>query len=97
MLCAPTTGEMVWRLRATPDTERIVAYGQVESAWPVAGSVLVMDGRAYFAAGRQPLADGGIFLFAVDPLTGERDWVHRLDDMPQKKRHAEHGCLQGVL
>jgi hypothetical protein len=39
---------------------------------------------AYFAAGRQPLADGGILVFAVNPLTGERHWVHRIDTVPQK-------------
>lgn len=77
------TGKEVWRFRATPDEERIVAYGQVESAWPVAGTVMVMDDVAYFAAGRQPLADGGIFIFAIDPVSGKRHWVHRLDDMPQ--------------
>ncbi|HID21577.1 MAG TPA: hypothetical protein EYP14_04165, partial [Planctomycetaceae bacterium] len=68
------TGRLVWRLRAAPVDERIVAYGQVESPWPVPGSVLVVGGTAYFAAGRQPLADGGILVFAVDPRTGQRRW-----------------------
>jgi len=78
------TGRMVWRLRAAPVDERIVAYGQVESPWPVPGSVLVVDETAYFAAGRQPLADGGILVFAVDPRTGKRRWVQRLDTVPQR-------------
>ncbi|MCR4412062.1 MAG: PQQ-binding-like beta-propeller repeat protein, partial [Thermoguttaceae bacterium] len=34
-------GRLVWRLRAAPADERIVAYGQVESPWPVPGSVVV--------------------------------------------------------
>lgn len=88
-------GELIWKMRATPDEERIVAYGQVESAWPVAGSVLVMDDIAYFAAGRQPLADGGIFLFAVDPLSGARHWVHRLDDMPQSNDTPSTEAFKG--
>ncbi len=78
------TGELIWRLRAAPLEEQIVAYGQVESPWPVPGSVLVVDDTAYFAAGRQPLADGGIFVFAVDPRTGQRRWVQRLDSVPQQ-------------
>ncbi len=77
-------GCLVWRLRAAPVEERIVAYGQVESPWPVPGSVLVFDDVAYFAAGRQSLADGGILVFAVDPPSGQIHWVRRLDSIPQK-------------
>jgi outer membrane protein assembly factor BamB len=75
-------GRMVWRLRAAPAEEQIVAYGQIESPWPVPGSVLVVDDVAYFAAGRQPLADGGILLFAAEPATGRLRWVKRLDTLP---------------
>ncbi len=84
-------GEVVWRLRAAPSDERIVAYGQVESPWPVPGAVLVINDIAYFAAGRQPLADGGILVFAVDPLTGERHWVQRIDSVPQKGFYENSG------
>ncbi|MCP4782385.1 MAG: PQQ-binding-like beta-propeller repeat protein [Fuerstiella sp.] len=86
-----TTGEVVWKLRAAPTIERIVAYGQVESPWPVPGAVLVMDDIAYFAAGRQPLADGGILVFAVNPLTGERHWVQRINTVPQKGFYENSG------
>ena len=71
-------------MRAAPIEERMGAYGQIESAWPVAGSVLVSEGVAYFAAGRQQLSDGGVFIFAVNPMTGERHWVHKLNEIPQK-------------
>jgi len=84
-------GRMVWRLRAAPLDERIVAYGQLESPWPVSGSVLVVDDVAYFAAGRQSLADGGIFLFAVEPRTGAIRWVHRLNTVPQKGFYRSSG------
>ncbi|MHB8900044.1 MAG: outer membrane protein assembly factor BamB family protein, partial [Thermoguttaceae bacterium] len=76
-------GRLVWRLRAAPVEEQIVAYGQLESPWPVPGSVLVVDDTAYFAAGRQSLADGGILVFAVQPATGKTQWVQRLDSVPQ--------------
>ncbi len=85
------TGEVVWRLRAAPNDERIIAYGQVESPWPVPGAVLVMDDVAYFAAGRQPLADGGILVFAVNPLTGQRHWVRRIDTVPQQGFYENSG------
>ena len=78
-------------MRAAPTDERIIAYGQVESPWPVPGAVLAMDEVAYFAAGRQPLADGGILVFAVDPLTGQRHWVHRIDSVPQQGFYENSG------
>ncbi len=61
-----------------------MTYGQVESPWPVPGSILVTEGKAFFAAGRQSFADGGILVFAVDPRSGKTDWVQRLDSIPQK-------------
>ena len=67
-------GEMVWRFRAAPTARRIVAFGQIESAWPVSGAVLVQDGLAYVAAGRSPDADGGIHVCAVEPRTGNLVW-----------------------
>ena len=44
-------GELVWRFRGAPRDERLVAFEQLESLWPVHGTVLVQDGAAYFAAG----------------------------------------------
>jgi outer membrane protein assembly factor BamB len=85
------TGELVWRLQAAPSNERIVAYGQVESPWPVPGAVLIINDIAYFAAGRQPLADGGMLVFAIDPLTGKHHWVHRIDTIPQKGDYENSG------
>jgi outer membrane protein assembly factor BamB len=84
-------GQRVWRLRAAPNDERIVAYGQIESACPVPGSVLVVDDVAYFAAGRQALADGGIRVFAVEPATGAIRWVKRLDTLPMTDFYASIG------
>lgn len=45
--------------------------GQLESAWPISGSVLILNGTLYFSAGRSSYLDGGIFLYAMDPRTGE--------------------------
>ena len=64
-------GKLVWRRRAAPGEQRIMNRGQLESPWPVHGSVLVQEGVAYFAAGRSSFLDGGILVYAVDPATGD--------------------------
>ena len=64
-------GQLVWRFRAAPGDRLIGAFGQLESAWPVHGSVLVQNGKAFFAAGRTSQLDGGMALFALDAATGE--------------------------
>ena len=72
-------GQLAWRFRAAPDERRVVAFGQIESAWPVHGSVLVMNGVAYFSAGRSSFLDGGIVLYGLDPATGTKRYETRLD------------------
>lgn len=64
-------GKLAWRYRAAPADRRIVAYGQVESIWPVHGSVLVQDGVVYAVAGRTAHMDGLLF-HALDALTGRK-------------------------
>ncbi len=72
-------GVLAWRFRAAPDERRVVAFGQVESAWPVHGSVLIMNDTAYFAAGRSSFLDGGIMLYGIDPITGKKRYETLLD------------------
>lgn len=72
-------GRLVWRFRAGPEDRRVGAFGQLESPWPVHGSVLVQDDPsmdsgqavAYFAAGRSSYLDGGIRVYGLDPATGK--------------------------
>jgi len=68
-------GALAWRFRDLPEERVICAYEQLESAWPICGSILVKDGIAYFAAGRNSFLDGGIFLYGLDPQTGRV--IHR--------------------
>ena len=63
-------GELVWRFRAAPRERRTFVNGQLESIWPVHGSVLVHDGRLIVAAGRSSYLDGGIRISRLDPATG---------------------------
>lgn len=75
-----TTGEVVWKRSIAPSPERMVAFGQLESPWPVAGSVLIQNGLAFVAAGRAPDADGGIHVSALQPETGAVAWSTLLKD-----------------
>ena len=63
-------GELVWRFQAAPERQQIVVFDQLESVWPVHGSVLVQNGVAYCTAGRSSYLDGGIWVYALDPKTG---------------------------
>ncbi len=64
-------GTLAWRLRTAREERRIVASGQLESASPVPGSVLVQDGIVYSTAGRSSYLDGGIDLYRLEAETGK--------------------------
>ncbi len=83
-------GQLAWRFRAAPHERLIGSFGQIESTWPVHGSVLVLDGLAYVSAGRSTYLDGGIFLYALDPKTGRV--VHQHQELGPYEDHARgHG------
>jgi len=63
-------GAVVWRFRAAPSDRLVGAFGQLESAWPVHGSVLILDSTVYCVAGRSSYVDGGIYLSGLDLNTG---------------------------
>ena len=80
------TGDLIWRLRVAPQDRRVVSYDQVESAWPVHGSVLVRpsgtdgkDAMVYAAAGRSGHLDGGIHVCGIDLATGRPKYRTRAD------------------
>ncbi|MFW6107422.1 MAG: PQQ-binding-like beta-propeller repeat protein [bacterium] len=97
-------GELAWRFRAAPEDRRVVAYEQVESAWPVHGSVLVRDGSVYVAAGRSSFLDDGIHLWRLDAATGREQYhtvVCDLDpktgEQPPVRGFEMEGALPDVL
>lgn len=67
-----TDGQLVWRYRAAPEDLRMGAFEQLESVWPVHGSVLVQNGVLYCVAGRSMFLDGGLRLLRLDPKTGRK-------------------------
>jgi outer membrane protein assembly factor BamB len=68
-------GNLVWKFRGAPVERQITAFEQLESAWPVHGSVLVQNDIVYCTAGRSTFLDGGIHVYGLKPATGEV--VHR--------------------
>ncbi|HJN18677.1 MAG TPA: LamG-like jellyroll fold domain-containing protein, partial [Armatimonadota bacterium] len=73
-------GVLVWRFRLAPIDSRIIAREQLESRWPVPGSVLVHEGEVYAVAGRSLFLDGGIRFCKLDAATGALITESILDD-----------------
>jgi outer membrane protein assembly factor BamB len=65
------TGRLAWRFLAAPQQRYTVVRDQVESLWPVSGTVLIQNDTAYVAAGRSTYIDGGIALWGLNPKTGQ--------------------------
>ncbi len=63
-------GQPVWRFLAAPIDRRIAHFDQVESTWPVHGSVLIDHGTVYCTAGRSTYLDGGIYVYGLELPTG---------------------------
>jgi len=97
-------GVLVWRFDAAPRPRLVTAFDQLESAWPVHGSILVDDDKAWFAAGRSSYLDGGIRLWALDPATGKvlrRETVYHPDPKtgkmaPDPAPHDMVGLLNDI-
>ncbi|UCE47216.1 MAG: PQQ-binding-like beta-propeller repeat protein, partial [Phycisphaerales bacterium] len=73
-------GALIWRFQAAPQDLRLTAFEQLESVWPVHGSVLVQNDIVYCAAGRSMFLDGGLHLLRLDPATGTKLSENILDD-----------------
>jgi outer membrane protein assembly factor BamB len=81
-------GALAWRFRAAPRVRLIVDEGRVASAWRVHGSVLAHDGLIYCTAGRSSMLDGGLWLYALDPRTGDVKHEARLHTLTARRDDA---------
>ncbi|MCP4451534.1 MAG: PQQ-binding-like beta-propeller repeat protein, partial [Planctomycetes bacterium] len=96
-------GGLVWTFRAAPHERVIQSFGQLESAWPLHGSVLILDDLAYVAAGRSTFLDGGLYLYALEPSTGKVAYRHQelgpFGDHTQGEGHSfwSEGARNDVL
>ncbi len=72
------TGELAWQFFAAPERRYILAYGQIESLWPVHGCLPVVDDTVVATAGYHGEADGGVWAWGLDLRSGEILWSRRL-------------------
>ncbi len=76
-------GKLAWRFQAAPNDRKLMSYGQIESVWPLSGSVLIQAGsgqaRLYCVAGRSMFLDGGLRMVILNPRTGELIWENVMD------------------
>lgn len=79
-------GALIWRFRAAPRDQRLAAFEQLESVWPVHGSVLVKEGEVYFVAGRSNFLDGGLRFLRLELASGRK-----LDEEVIDERDPESG------
>jgi outer membrane protein assembly factor BamB len=94
-------GRLIWRFRAAPADLRMGAFGQIESVWPVHGSVLIReprDGTAelWCVAGRSMFLDGGLRLLRLNPVTGEKIGERILDDRVPDSEENLQVALSGL-
>ena len=75
-----TDGALIWRFLAAPTDLRILSYEQLESVWPVSGSVLVLNDKVYCVSGRSMFLDGGLRLLVLDPTNGVKLIEKIMDD-----------------
>jgi outer membrane protein assembly factor BamB len=66
------SGKLVWRFRGAPHERNMLVHGRPQSLWPIAGGVIVEDGKVQFCAGR--LSHDRVFVWSLDARTGEVLW-----------------------
>ena len=65
-------GALLWKYRAAPIDRRLMAFEQLESVWPVHGTILIEKDVAHFVVGRSSFLDGGMWYLRLNPKTGEK-------------------------
>jgi outer membrane protein assembly factor BamB len=66
------TGSLLWKRRAGPADEWLLARGEMISRWPIRTGIMVEEGIAYFGAGIFPHED--VYLYAVRAQDGSIIW-----------------------
>jgi len=87
-------GQLAWRFLAARVDRRIMSFEQIESLWPVHGSILVRDGIAHFVAGRSIFVDGGMKLYRLDAKTGKTVSETVLDEKNPATGKNAHELIQ---
>jgi outer membrane protein assembly factor BamB len=64
-------GKVLWKFFAFPKEQYMFDHGSLQSVWPVIGGVYIKGKTVYFNAGRSTYMDGGMYMYALDLLTGK--------------------------
>jgi len=83
-------GQLIWRFQAAPEDRQMVNDEQLESVWPVHGSVLILNDTVYCLAGRNIFIDGGMSLTLIDPESGRLLSENKLDDTHESGNNLQH-------
>ena len=95
---AASDGQLAWRFRLAPDDSQLCAYGQLESVWPVNGSVTIKDGKLFCVGGRSSFLDGGLPFARLDALTGKLEAESMLDDFdPESGQSMQLLSAQSIM
>jgi len=65
------SGQMAWVFTAAPEERQVCIHGQLQSMWPVHGSVIVNNNEVTFTAGRSSFLGGGLYFYRLNAATGE--------------------------
>ena len=68
------TGALVWQFRAALNDRLLLGNSRMVSRWPCRTGVLLVEGRAYVAAGMWPAE--GVLLYALDASNGKVVWCN---------------------
>jgi len=86
-------GALAWRYFVAPADSQIVSCQQVESVWPVHGSVLIVNDILYALAGRNMFFDGGVRLVRLEPGTGKMISETMMDEKDPKTGKDFHALI----
>jgi outer membrane protein assembly factor BamB len=85
------TGDLLWRFMAAPYGRQMIDHNQLESTWPLFGSIAVVEGIVLASAGRHPETNGGIHAYGLDPASGMQLWKRTI------RHDREPGTLGGKI
>ncbi len=95
---AAADGQLAWRFRLAPDDSQLCSYGQLESVWPINGSVMIKDGKLFCVGGRSSFLDGGLPFVRLDALTGKLEAESVLDDVdPETGKSIQLLSAQSIM
>ncbi|MHC4463929.1 MAG: outer membrane protein assembly factor BamB family protein, partial [Planctomycetota bacterium] len=89
-------GSLIWRFQAAPENLRMTSFEQLESVWPVSGSVLVLNDTVYCIAGRSMFLDGGLRFLQLDPITGSKISENVLDELDPETGQSLQAKIKGL-